>query len=157
MKARYNISAFILDPWNKLEAPDFGKGSETQWIGKCLDYLTSLVKVLDIHIMILVHPAKPDSKAQHAPPTPYSAAGSAHWNNKADHIFSVWRPKFENDDGSRCTESVFSISKTRYEELGYPRVLDMMLNLDTGCFESYIKDKPVKKVKVVKHWNDIDD
>jgi len=157
MKARYNISAFILDPWNKLEAPDFGKGSETQWIGRCLDYLTSLVKVLDIHIMILVHPAKPDSKAQHAPPTPYSAAGSAHWNNKADHIFSVWRPRYENDDGSRCTESVFSISKTRYEELGYPRVLDMMLNLDTGCFESYVKDKPVKKRKVVKHWNDLDD
>ena len=158
MKARFNISAFVLDPWNKLEAPDFVKGSETQWIGKSLDYLTSLAKILDIHIMILAHPAKPDHKMQNAPPNAYSIAGSAHWFNKPDHIFSVWRPKFENEDGSRCTESVFTVCKTRYEELGYPRILDIKMNLNNGCFESYVKEKPKKKeTKVVKYWNDIDD
>jgi len=143
MKARYGISAFLLDPWNKLETPEFFKMSETAWIGKCLDYLTSLAKMLDIHIMILAHPAKPDMKYANAPPTAYSIAGSAHWNNKPDHIFSLWREKFENeDDGSRCTEAIFTVCKTRYEELGYPRVLKIQLNLENGCFEGEKKEVP---------------
>tara|TARA_Y100000114_G_C11759012_1_gene328476 strand:+ start:1860 stop:3338 length:1479 start_codon:yes stop_codon:yes gene_type:complete len=140
MKARFGISAFILDPWNKLEMPDFTRGSETQWIGKSLDYLTSLAKTLDIHIMILAHPSKPDAKMGNAPPSAYSIAGSAHWNNKPDHIFSLWRDKFENEDGSRNTEALFTVCKTRYEELGYPRILSVFLNLDNGCFEGLDKN-----------------
>tara|TARA_R100000329_G_scaffold126302_2_gene104915 strand:+ start:11027 stop:12511 length:1485 start_codon:yes stop_codon:yes gene_type:complete len=140
MKARFGINAFVLDPWNKLEMPDFIKGSETQWIGKSLDYLTSLAKLLDIHIMILAHPSKPDAKMGNSPPSAYSIAGSAHWNNKPDHIFSLWRDKFENDDGSRNTEALFTICKTRYEELGYPRILNVYMNLDNGCFEALHKN-----------------
>jgi len=157
MKSRYGISAFILDPWNKLSTPEFGKMSETLWIGKCLDHLTTLAKLLDIHIMIQAHPAKPDMKMGNSAPTAYQIAGSAHWFNKPDHIFSLWRPKFENEDGSRCTESLLTVCKTRYEELGYPRVLDIQMNLDNGCFESYEKEKPEKKSKIAKHWNDLDD
>ena len=139
MKARFGIKAFILDPFNKLEMPDFVKGSETQWIGRSLDYLTSLAKHLDLHIMILAHPAKPDYKSSNAPPSAYSIAGSAHWNNKPDHIFSLWRDKFENEDGSRNTEALFTVCKTRYEELGYPRILNIYMNLKTGCFEGLDK------------------
>jgi hypothetical protein len=120
--------------------PDFTRGSETQWIGKSLDYLTSLAKTLDIHIMILAHPSKPDAKMGNAPPSAYSIAGSAHWNNKPDHIFSLWRDKFENEDGSRNTEALFTVCKTRYEELGYPRILSVYMNLDTGCFEGLNKN-----------------
>ena len=136
MKARYGISAFILDPFNKLEMPSFSSGSETQFIGRCLDDLCMLAKLLDIHIMVLAHPAKPDAKVGATAPTAYSIAGSAHWYNKPDHIFSLWRPKFTNDDGTRCTDSHLTVWKTRYEELGYPRVLDMNYNIDNGCFES---------------------
>jgi len=31
------------------------------------------------------------------------------------------------------------------------------MNLDNGCFESYEKEKPIKKSKIQKHWNDLDD
>ena len=136
MKARFGISAFILDPFNKLEMPSFSGGSETQFIGRCLDDLCMLAKLLDIHIMVLAHPAKPDAKVGATAPTAYSIAGSAHWYNKPDHIFSLWRPKFTNDDGSRCTDSHLTVWKTRYEELGYPRVMDINYNIDNGCFES---------------------
>ncbi len=140
MKARFGMGAFVLDPYNKLETPEFGKMSETAWIGKCLDHLTNLAKILDIHIMVLAHPAKPDMKMGNSAPTAYQIAGSAHWFNKPDHIFSLWRPKFENEDGSRCTDSLLTICKTRYEELGYPRILDIQMNLDTGCFERVIEE-----------------
>jgi len=140
MKARYGISAFILDPFNKLEMPSFSSGSETQFIGRCLDDLCTLAKLLDIHIMVLAHPSKPDSKLANSSPTAYSIAGSAHWYNKPDQIFSLWRPKFTNEDGTRCTDSHLTVWKTRYEELGYPRVMDMTYNISNGCFES--SDKP---------------
>ena len=162
MKSRYGISVFILDPWNKLETPEFGKMSETLWIGKCLDHLTNLAKLLDIHIMIQAHPAKPDMKHGNSPPTAYQIAGSAHWFNKPDHIFSLWRPSFENEDGTRNTEAILNVCKTRYEELGYPRSLNLRMNLDTGCFESFEKEKKPKKkteikTEIQKHWNDVDD
>ena len=145
MKARYGISAFILDPFNKLEMPSFTTGSETQFIGRCLDDMCTLAKLLDIHIMILAHPAKPDAKIANSAPTAYSIAGSAHWYNKPDHIMALWRPKFTNDDGSRNTESKLTIWKTRYEELGYPRVMDMTYNVDNGCFESENKAANINK------------
>lgn len=145
MKARYGISAFILDPFNKLEMPSFTTGSETQFIGRCLDDMCTLAKLLDIHIMILAHPAKPDAKIANSAPTAYSIAGSAHWYNKPDHIMALWRPKFTNDDGSRNTESKLTIWKTRYEELGYPRVMDMTYNVDNGCFESENKAAYINK------------
>jgi twinkle protein len=141
MKARYGISAFILDPWNKLNTPEFGKISETAWIGKCLDHFSTLAKLLDIHIMVQAHPAKPDMKHANAPPTPYQIAGSAHWYNKPDHIFSLWREKFENDDGSRNTSAILTVCKTRYEELGYPRVLKIHLDLKNGCFKKTDEEK----------------
>ena len=140
MKARYGIGAFILDPFNKLEMPTFSGGSETQFIGRCLDDLTALAKVLDIHIMVLAHPAKPDQKVGASAPTAYSISGSAHWYNKPDHIFSLWRPQFTNDDGSRNTECKLTVWKTRYEEWGFPRVMDMNFNINKGLFES--EDKP---------------
>ena len=141
MKARFGIKAFVLDPFNKLETPDFRSGTETQFIGRCLDDLTSLAKLLDIHIMVLAHPAKPDMKVGATAPTAYSISGSAHWYNKPDHIFSLWRPKFTNEDGTRCTDSKLTVWKTRYEELGYPRVMDMEFNLNNGCFESCDKSE----------------
>jgi len=35
---------------------------------------------------------------------------------------------------------LLTICKTRYEELGYPRILDIQMNLDTGCFEKIIEE-----------------
>ena len=143
MKARYGIEAFMFDPFNKIEIPDLNRTTETSWIGRCLDDLTTLAKVLDIHIMVLAHPSKPNEyKVSTQAPTAYAIAGSAHWYNKPDHIFSIWRPKFEDDEGNRLTDAKVVIWKTRYEELGYPRVLEIKLNLENGCFESVDK-KPV--------------
>ena len=142
MKARFGIEAFMFDPFNKIEMPDMTRGSETNWIGKCLDDLTTLAKVLDIHIMILAHPSKPSElKVHNAAPTAYSIAGSAHWFNKPDHIFSLWREKFEDEEGNRTTEAKLIVCKCRYEELGYPRILEIKMNLDNGCFESVDKQQ----------------
>ena len=92
--------------------------------------------------MVLAHPAKPnDPKVGTTAPTAYSISGSAHWYNKPDHIFSLWRPRFTNDDGTRSTECKLTVWKTRYEELGYPRVMDMFLNLQNGLFESPDNEK----------------
>jgi twinkle protein len=142
MKARFGIEAFMFDPWNKLEMPDLNRNTETNWIGKCLDDLATLAKVLDVHIMILAHPSKPSEyKVGNNAPTAYSIAGSAHWYNKPDHIFSLWRPKFEDEDGNRLTEAKLVVWKTRYEELGYPRTLEVRLNMQNGCFESVDKQQ----------------
>ena len=141
MKARFGIEAFVFDPWNKLEMPDLARNTETNWIGKCLDDLATIAKVLDVHIMILAHPSKPSEyKVSNNAPTAYSIAGSAHWYNKPDQIFSLWRPKFEDEDGNRLTEAKLVVWKTRYEELGYARTMEVRMNMQNGCFESV--DKP---------------
>jgi len=142
MKARFGIEAFVFDPWNKLEMPDLNRNTETNWIGKCLDDLATIAKVLDVHIMVLAHPSKPSEyKVGNNAPTAYSIAGSAHWYNKPDHIFSLWRPKFEDETGNRLTEAKLVVWKTRYEELGYSRTMEVRMNMQNGCFESVDKQQ----------------
>ena len=58
---------------------------------------------------------------------------------------------------SKYSETGTSSISWALNSILYPRILDIQMNLDNGCFESYEKEKPEKKSKIQKHWNDLDD
>ena len=136
--ARHGCRAFVLDPWNKLETNfDRRQSTETQWIGECLDDLLDLTRSLDMHIMILAHPAKiTDQKAKNLPVDLGSISGSAHWSNRVDQGFSIHREQTTNDDGTRNFRCDFYHVKARFEELGWPCRLPMMLGMDKSFFST---------------------
>lgn len=134
---RHGCRAAIVDPWNKLEADfDPGHQRETQWIGDCLDTMLDAARALNLHLMIVAHPTKPDSERRRQAPDLYDISGSQHWNNRVDQGFTMHRPTVVGEDGSRHTEADFYQRKARFEELGHPCKLKMDLNLETGAYES---------------------
>ena len=135
--ARHGCRAVVIDPWNKLESDKPAGKRETEWIGECLDTLMDLARGYSIHVQILAHPAKPeDMKSRKIAPDTYSISGSAHWFNKIDQAFCIWRPKIFGESGERMTEATFYHQKARFDELGYPCQLGLRYGLSTGRFKS---------------------
>lgn len=96
---RYGINGLVIDPWNEIEHNRPQHLSETEYIGQSLSKIRRFARHYNLHIWILVHPTKLQKQQDGTYPvaTPYDAAGSAHWFNKADMILSLWRNKTNTD------------------------------------------------------------
>ncbi len=122
-----------IDPWNKLEGDRPGDMRETDYIGQCLDELMDFARDFNVHVQVICHPAKMDSRARGQRPTLEDIAGSKHWDNKTDLGLCVYRPKvFE--DGERQTEAEVVVLKSRFDELGYPCRLKLDYSIAEGRF-----------------------
>ncbi len=133
---RHNVRALVIDPWNKLESGRPPGMSETDYIGQCLDEVMDFARTMNVHVMIIAHPAKtPDPRYRGQRPVLEDIAGSKHWDNKPDLGLSVHRPKvFEN--GQRMTEADLYVLKSRFEETGYPCRLALTYDLAEGRYKA---------------------
>lgn len=88
---RYGINWYVIDPWNKLDHQY--SGSETSYISQCLDELDTFNKKNNVHGFIIAHPTKmeKDKDQKYIVPNLYSISGSAHFFNKADIGFTVYK------------------------------------------------------------------
>ena len=96
---KYGADTFVLDPWNEIthERPTWM--TETEYISWILGRLRAFALELNIHIIIVAHPAKmPVGKSGERiyKVGPYDISGSANWWNKVDMMFSIYRD-FAND------------------------------------------------------------
>lgn len=91
---RIGINGLLIDPWNYIEHQiPFGQ-SETQYISDCLTKIKKFAAKYQIHIIIVAHPTKlqkDKSTGKYEVPTLYSISGSAHFFNKTDNGFCVFR------------------------------------------------------------------
>jgi twinkle protein len=136
-KYRYGCRVAVVDPWNKIEGDyDPKNGTETQWIGQCLDEALDAARAFDMHIQIVAHPAKPHAEQRKEPPGLYSISGSQHWANRVDQGFSIHRPKMLTADGAeRETGATLYHLKARFPDLGWPCSAGIRYNLSTGRYQ----------------------
>jgi twinkle protein len=89
------IKGFLIDPWNYIQHNIPIGQSETLYISDALTKIKMAAFNLGIHIFIVAHPAKlmKDKSGNYEIPTLYSISGSAHFYNKADNGFTVYRNK----------------------------------------------------------------
>lgn len=89
------IKGFLIDPWNYIQHNIPIGQSETLYISDALTKIKMAAFKLGIHIFIVAHPAKlmKDKSGNYEIPTLYSISGSAHFYNKADNGFTVYRNK----------------------------------------------------------------
>ena len=87
------IKGFLIDPWNYIQHNIPTGQSETLYISDALTKIKMAAFNLGIHIFIVAHPAKlmKDKSGNYEVPTLYSISGSAHFYNKADNGFTVYR------------------------------------------------------------------
>jgi twinkle protein len=132
---RYGACVFVLDPWNRLESSRPPGVTETDYIRDCLVDLDNFAKQMNIHIMILAHPAKTDVSVRGKPPELQDIAGSKHWDNMPDQGFVIFRKKvFE--DGKRVTAATIFHKKARGKALGFQCTLEMDFDLSVESYKS---------------------
>jgi twinkle protein len=124
----------VLDPWNTLEHKRPRELSETEYIGKALTDIINWIRRRDIHLFLVVHPAKMgrDPKTGVRPiPTPYDLAGSANFYNKADSIICIHRDQVTGSSAVR----VF-LQKVRFKYIGHVGEATLFYDRVTGNYRS---------------------
>lgn len=132
---RHGARIIQLDPWNRLEASRPPSQSETEYIGMCLREFHTFCHDMNVHGQILAHPAKMDGNRRGQAPGLEDLSGSKNWENMVDQGFVVYRPKMF-DGTQRITKAELHHRKARFEELGYPCVLDLDFKTSQGKYVS---------------------
>lgn len=132
---RHGARIIQVDPWNRLEAARGRDQSETEYIGMCLREIHSFAHDMNCHVQILAHPAKMDSGRRGQAPRLEDISGSKNWDNMVDQGFVVYRPKMF-DGKTRVTSAELHHLKARFDELGYPCVLDLDFKPEIGKYVS---------------------
>ncbi len=126
------VTGIILDPWNEIEHSYADNTTETKYISETLSVIRKFARSHDVHVWVVAHPRMlmPRKDSDKEPlPTPYQIAGSAHWNNKADNIITVWR------DRSTDTQEVeIHVQKVRKKRIGRVGVATLRYDRITGRY-----------------------
>ena len=120
---KYGIKVLVIDPYNRLKN-DF-KDREDKYIGSILSKLSMLAKRLNILVIFVAHPKKPDGEKM---PNMYSISGSGDWYNMADYGIIIHRDRDEKGNLSN-TPTIF-IEKVKNFFLGSPSGGSITLRYD---------------------------
>ena len=135
VKAKYlvkkrGIKILVIDPYNKIEHMRDRGDSETEYISKMLDKLTSFCKKYNILVILVAHPKKMDKQqnGSFTVPTLYDINGSANFYNKCDFGMCVYRD-FNNNT------VLLNITKVKFKHLGDGGAVTMKYNYNNGRYE----------------------
>jgi twinkle protein len=131
LRFRHGVHTVTIDPWNELEV-DFGKLTETQFIGRSLRRINRFLRLNGVIGNIVAHPRLlPHDVATGNFPivTMWDVAGSANWANKANAVISVHR---DRSDPSSNTQ--IHVQKIRFRELGKLGMGEVKYDVVSGSF-----------------------
>ena len=110
---KYGIKALVIDPYNRLKN-DF-RDREDKYICGILAELSMLAKKLNILVVFVAHPKKPDGEKC---PNMYSISGSGDWYNMADYGIIIHRDR--QTDGKLSNRPTIFVEKVKNFFLGEP-------------------------------------
>lgn len=128
----FPLDGVVIDPWNELEHRRPAGMNETEYVSLCLTRMRHFARTYDMHLWLVAHPTKlnKDIKTGKYPvPTLYDISGSAHFRNKADMGFSVWRDELDMNSPSEVY-----IQKVRFRECGRVGKVDLYFDPISGRF-----------------------
>lgn len=127
---RYGANMIVIDPWNELDHDRPREMSETEYTGFAIKHLKRLARSLEVHVMVVAHPAK--MQQANDKPHLYSISGSSHWANKADVGIRIHR-------GKNGATTELAVLKSRYQqEIGETGKVEMILNTQTMRYSSAV-------------------
>lgn len=94
---RDGCKVLILDPWNEIEHKRRRDESETEYANRAIRAIKHFMRVHNVAVWIVAHPAKPEGGKTLSTPGLYSISGSAAWANKADYGVVYTRPDKTNN------------------------------------------------------------
>jgi twinkle protein len=127
------VKGVLVDPYSRIEHNYAGKQTETEYVRKILDSLSSMARHLQVHIILVAHPTKmqKDEVGNYIVPNLYSISGSAHFFNTADNGITVYRRK-QQDGGQDKTE--IHVQKVRFKWVGQTGLAGFDWEKETGNY-----------------------
>lgn len=95
----HGIKALVIDPWNYMEHKRGNNMTETEYVSDVLSRLCNFAKDYDVHVFLVAHPTKirkDPATGDFEIPNLYNISGSAHFFNKCDNGFTVYRDRKTN-------------------------------------------------------------
>ncbi len=130
------IKILVIDPYNKLEHPQTRGESETQYISRFLDRITTFAKFNNVLVFLIAHPTKmrKNDSGVYEVPNLYNISGSAHFFNKTDYGLTIYR-NYNVEQSSYDNTIDLYVQKVKFKHLGETGVVPMKYNYFNGRFE----------------------
>jgi len=133
----YKIDVVVIDPVNEIDHRVPKGENKTDYMGRFMMRLKALADDYNLVVIVLAHPPK-DSVAQRNSAskiyTLNDGADTAHFGNKADIGWTVWRPMRTIDANDPPAPTFLNIDKLKdHDTMGKPTLATLMLGA-TGQF-----------------------
>lgn len=122
---KYGVKTLVIDPYNRLNNKILNN-REDLYVGSILAKLSMLAKKLDILVIFVAHPKKPDGEKC---PNMYSISGSGDWYNMADYGIIIHREREHN--GKLSNYPLVFVEKVKNHFLGSPSGGEFTLRYDS--------------------------
>lgn len=132
------IKILVIDPYNKIDH-SMGILSETQYISQFLDKIGDFARLNNCLVFLIAHPRKMEFEGKgHKTPTLYDISGSAHFYNKCDYGFTVYRLR-DGETGLFIHQVEIHWQKIKFKHLGETGLSKLKYNYINGRFEPEYK------------------
>ncbi len=121
---KYGVKTLGIDPYNRLNNKILNN-REDLYIGSILSKLSALAKRLNILVIFVAHPKKPDGEKI---PNMFSISGSGDWYNMADYGIIIHRER--NCSGELSNVPTIFVEKVKNYFLGNPSGGEILLHYD---------------------------
>lgn len=128
----YGLECVVIDPFNEIDHSVPRGENRTDYIGRVIMQLKQLADDYDLLMIVAAHPPKVGVEKRRGTNvmTLNDGADSAHWGNKADIGWCVWRPMLDED-----SPTYLNIDKLKdHEVMGQPTIAKLMLDKGLGKF-----------------------
>jgi twinkle protein len=125
----------IVDPWNHLEHNRPSGMSETEYVSMSLSEVIKGVRITNMHLWLVAHPAKlqRDRDGKFPVPTPRDVSGSAHWWAKADNCITIHRDQTEDNQ-----KVEIHVQKIRFKHCGHVGMTTLLYDRVTGRYNEQL-------------------
>ena len=134
----------VVDPWNHLDHSRPSHLSETEFISMSLSAAIKAVRIANMHLWLVAHPAKMqrDRDGKYPVPTPRDVSGSSHWWAKADNCITIHRDQIEHNQAVEV-----HVQKVRFKHIGHVGMTTLLYDRITGRYHEPLKTVPRSVIK----------
>lgn len=150
---RHGCRIIVLDPWSQMDH-DTTNEREDQYVRRVLKAFKRFARVMDVHVAIVAHPAKPKRNPDGTYPVPegYDISGAAHWKNAPDLGMTVYRSPPLIEDQNNPGSMIPDPQSTRVLVKAWKVKFHRTMNAPGEVYASV--DKRTGRYFSAEHWEE---
>ena len=152
---RFGCKIIVLDPWSQIDHDSNSFEREDQYVRRVLKAFKRFARIMDVHVAIVAHPAKPKRNADGTYPVPegYDISGAAHWKNAPDLGATVYRSPPLIADPDNEGEMIPDPNSTRMLVKIWKVKFHRAMNAPGECYASL--DRQTGRYLSPEHWEGV--